>query len=73
MESPQKRARSWSNLKKQVPEDVPGDFFVDSNCIACNAFRQIVIRHFTCSCVRQKTCLTLHTAHRLLEVFGCTA
>ena len=29
------------NPKKQVPENVPGDFFVDSTCIDCDACRQI--------------------------------
>jgi ferredoxin len=27
--------------KKRVPENVPGDFFVDSTCIDCDACRQI--------------------------------
>src|SRR5580700_6965044 len=30
-----------ANTKKQVPENVPGDFFVDSTCIDCDACRQI--------------------------------
>jgi glyoxylase-like metal-dependent hydrolase (beta-lactamase superfamily II)/ferredoxin len=30
-----------ANLKKRVPENVPGDFFVDSTCIDCDACRQI--------------------------------
>src|SRR5712672_1072955 len=30
-----------ANLKKRVPENVPGDFFVDSSCIDCDACRQI--------------------------------
>lgn len=30
-----------ANLAKQVPENVPGDFFVDSTCIDCDACRQI--------------------------------
>src|SRR5476651_330442 len=30
-----------ANPKKQVPENVPGDFFVDSTCIDCDACRQI--------------------------------
>jgi glyoxylase-like metal-dependent hydrolase (beta-lactamase superfamily II)/ferredoxin len=30
-----------ANLKKRVPENVPGDFFVDSTCINCDACRQI--------------------------------
>ncbi len=30
-----------ANLKKRVAEDVPGDFFVDTTCIDCDACRQI--------------------------------
>lgn len=30
-----------ANPKKSVPENVPGDFFVDSTCINCDACRQI--------------------------------
>src|SRR6187401_2633278 len=30
-----------ANLKKSVPENLPGDFFVDSTCIDCDACRQI--------------------------------
>jgi glyoxylase-like metal-dependent hydrolase (beta-lactamase superfamily II)/ferredoxin len=30
-----------ADLKKRVPENVPGDFFVDSTCIDCDACRQI--------------------------------
>lgn len=30
-----------ANLKKRVPENVPGDFYVDSTCIDCDACRQI--------------------------------
>lgn len=30
-----------ANVKKRVPEDVPGDFFVDSTCIDCDTCRQI--------------------------------
>src|SRR5260370_7641831 len=30
-----------ANAKKRVPENVPGDFFVDSTCIDCDACRQI--------------------------------
>jgi ferredoxin/DNA-binding XRE family transcriptional regulator len=30
-----------ANPRKRVPEDVPGDFFVDSTCIDCDACRQI--------------------------------
>ena len=30
-----------ANAKKRVPENVAGDFFVDSTCINCDACRQI--------------------------------
>src|SRR3989475_2947105 len=30
-----------ANPKKRVPENVPGDFFVDTSCIDCDACRQI--------------------------------
>src|SRR5262245_22144236 len=30
-----------ANPKERVPETVPGDFFVDSTCIDCDACRQI--------------------------------
>jgi glyoxylase-like metal-dependent hydrolase (beta-lactamase superfamily II)/ferredoxin len=30
-----------ANVKKGVPQNVPGDFFVDSTCIDCDACRQI--------------------------------
>jgi glyoxylase-like metal-dependent hydrolase (beta-lactamase superfamily II)/ferredoxin len=30
-----------ANIKKQVPENVPGDFFVDSTCIDCDTCRQL--------------------------------
>jgi glyoxylase-like metal-dependent hydrolase (beta-lactamase superfamily II)/ferredoxin len=30
-----------ADYRKQVPENVPGDFFVDSTCIDCDACRQI--------------------------------
>jgi glyoxylase-like metal-dependent hydrolase (beta-lactamase superfamily II)/ferredoxin len=33
--------RVMANPKKRVPENVPGDFFVDSTCIDCDACRQI--------------------------------
>ena len=30
-----------ANFAKRVPENVPGDFFVDATCIDCDACRQI--------------------------------
>ena len=36
-----------ANPKQRVPENVPGDFLVDSTWIDCDACRQIAIGHFT--------------------------
>src|SRR2546429_9987034 len=30
-----------ANRRKQVPENVPGEFFVDSTCIDCDTCRQL--------------------------------
>src|SRR5262245_60553905 len=30
-----------ANVRKRVPEDVPGDFFVDTTCIDCDTCRQL--------------------------------
>src|SRR5438128_1951282 len=35
-----------ANPKKRVPENVPGDYFVDSTCIDCDACRQIAPQVF---------------------------
>src|SRR5262245_60149325 len=35
------RSPIMANPRKRVPENVPGDFFVDSTCIDCDACRQI--------------------------------
>ena len=35
-----------ANPKKRVPQNVPGDFFVDSTCIDCDTCRQIAPRVF---------------------------
>src|SRR5207302_10275872 len=35
-----------ANPKKRVPENVAGDFFVDSTCIDCDACRQIALEVF---------------------------
>jgi glyoxylase-like metal-dependent hydrolase (beta-lactamase superfamily II)/ferredoxin len=35
-----------ANIKKQVPENVPGEFFVDSTCIDCDTCRQIAPQTF---------------------------
>ncbi len=36
-----------ANLAKRVPENVPGDFFVDSTCIDCDACRQLAPEFFS--------------------------
>ena len=35
-----------ANPKKRVPENVPGDYFVDSTCIDCDTCRQIAPQVF---------------------------
>src|SRR6516164_4960496 len=35
-----------ANIKKSVPENVPGDFFVDSTCIDCDTCRQLAAAVF---------------------------
>jgi ferredoxin len=35
-----------ANSKKRVPENAPGDFFVDSTCIDCDTCRQIAPQVF---------------------------
>ncbi|MGE3407573.1 MAG: MBL fold metallo-hydrolase [Pirellulales bacterium] len=35
------KGSQMANPRKQVPENVPGDFYVDSTCIDCDACRQI--------------------------------
>jgi glyoxylase-like metal-dependent hydrolase (beta-lactamase superfamily II)/ferredoxin len=37
---------AMANIKKRVPENVAGDFFVDSTCIDCDACRQIAPQVF---------------------------
>ena len=34
------------NAKKRVPENVPGDFFVDSTCIDCDVCRDTAPENF---------------------------
>src|SRR6478672_428487 len=36
-----KGGSAMANPRKRVPENVPGDIFVDSTCIDCDACRQI--------------------------------
>jgi glyoxylase-like metal-dependent hydrolase (beta-lactamase superfamily II)/ferredoxin len=40
-EPPDPKIISMANPNKRVPENVPGDFFVDETCIDCDACRQI--------------------------------
>ena len=37
---------TMANPKKRLPENVPGDFFVDSTCIDCDTCRQIAPQVF---------------------------
>src|SRR5262245_9716828 len=37
---------NMANLQKRLPENVPGDFFVDSTCIDCDTCRQLAPQVF---------------------------
>ncbi len=36
-----------ADLKKRLPQNVPGEFYVDDTCIDCDACRQIAPDNFT--------------------------
>ena len=36
-----------ANIKKRLPQNVEGEFFVDSTCIDCDACRQLAPETFT--------------------------
>src|SRR3954453_16172783 len=65
-----------ANRKKQVPENVPGDFFVDSTCIDCDACRQISPEVFTetadgFSSVHHQPQNAIETRHALQALLAC--
>ncbi len=64
-----------ANLKKRVPENVPGDFFVDSTCIDCDACRQIAPAVFgeaaTTSCVKAQPVTPTDRRQALQALLSC--
>ena len=58
-----------ANIKKRVPENVAGDFFVDSTCINCDACRQIAPSVFgeaaATSFVHTQPVSSVHRRHAL--------
>jgi glyoxylase-like metal-dependent hydrolase (beta-lactamase superfamily II)/ferredoxin len=63
-----------ANLKQRVPEDVPGDFFVDLTCIDCDTCRQLAPEVFgeapDHSYVRRQPA-TADERHRALQALVC--
>jgi glyoxylase-like metal-dependent hydrolase (beta-lactamase superfamily II)/ferredoxin len=64
-----------ANPKKRVPENVPGDFFVDSTCIDCDACRQIAPAVFgeaaATSFVKAQPKSTADRRHALQALLAC--
>ena len=64
-----------ANPKKRVPENVPGDFFVDSTCIDCDACRQIAPAVFgeaaETSFVKAQPVYSTDRQHALQALLAC--
>jgi glyoxylase-like metal-dependent hydrolase (beta-lactamase superfamily II)/ferredoxin len=64
-----------ANPTKQVPENVPGDFFVDSTCIDCDTCRQIAPDVFAATrqtaFVHHQPCLELEYRGALRALVSC--
>src|SRR5258707_2959133 len=64
-----------ANAKKRVPENVPGDFFVDSTCINCDACRQIALSVFgeaaSTSFVKAQPVASAGRRHALQALLAC--
>src|SRR5882672_3783763 len=64
-----------ANVKKRVPENVPGDFFVDSTCIDCDACRQIAPAVFgeaaATSFVKAQPVSSADRRHALQALLAC--
>src|SRR5436190_14510241 len=68
-------APAMANSKKRVPENVAGDFFVDSTCIDCDACRQIAPLVFgqapQTSFVRSQPTSASDRRHALRALLAC--
>src|SRR5258707_5737827 len=66
-----------ANEKKRVSENVPGDFFVDTTCIDCDACRQIAPASFGeatgHSYVHRQPASTLERRESLHALLACPA
>jgi glyoxylase-like metal-dependent hydrolase (beta-lactamase superfamily II)/ferredoxin len=64
-----------ANPKKRVPENAPGDFFVDSTCIDCDACRQIASAVFgeaaATSLVKAQPVSNADRRHALQALLAC--
>ena len=64
-----------ANPKKRVPENVPGDFYVDSTCIDCDACRQIASAVFAeaanTSYVHTRPERSIDRRHALQALLAC--
>ncbi|MBY0528438.1 MAG: MBL fold metallo-hydrolase [Gemmataceae bacterium] len=64
-----------ANPKKRVSENVPGDFFVDSTCIDCDACRQIAPTVFgqaaETSCVHTQPASSVDRRNALQALLAC--
>ena len=64
-----------ANAQKRLPENVPGDFFVDSTCIDCDACRQLapdVFREFgEASVVSHQPATIDETRRALMALVAC--
>ena len=66
---------SMANLALRLPENVPGDFFVDSTCIDCDACRQIAPQTFAdlgdTSIVNRQPANDEETKRALMALVAC--
>jgi ferredoxin len=66
---------AMANPSKRVPENVPGDFFVDSTCIDCDACRQIAPSVFgeadSTSFVKSQPIAESDRRHALQALLSC--
>lgn len=64
-----------ANLALRLPENIPGDFFVDSTCIDCDACRQIAPKTFIdagdVSIVQQQPAGEEETRRALMALVAC--
>lgn len=66
---------SMANLALRLPENIPGDFFVDSTCIDCDACRQIAPGTFAeaneASIVYRQPTIEAQTQRAMMALVAC--